>query len=82
MNFCTPPLDASRRELFVRIFKSAVALLVSRQINCVCVRTGCPIQLYKLGLEPKHLEELHMQIVGDTSTSSHDKLQDVGCHCG
>ena len=34
------------RELFVRSFKSVVALSVSRQIIFLCVRTGCPIQLY------------------------------------
>ena len=39
-------MDAPRRELFIRIFKSVVAILVSRQINFVCVRTGRPIQLY------------------------------------
>ena len=43
---CPALLDAPRRELFIRIFKSAVALLISRQINFVCVCTGRPIQLY------------------------------------
>ena len=44
MIFCTPPMmDAPLRELFVRVFKSAVALSVSREINCVCIRTGRPI---------------------------------------
>ena len=33
-------MDAPYRELFIRIFKSVVALLVSRKINSVCVRTG------------------------------------------
>ena len=46
MIFCTPPLNAPRRELFICIFKSAVALSVSRQIDFLCVRTGRPIQLY------------------------------------
>ena len=37
MIFRTTPLDAPRRELFVSIFKSVVALLVSQQIDfCVC----------------------------------------------
>ena len=44
MNFCTPPLDAPRRELFIRTFKSAVALSVSRQtVFFVCPhRTSNP----------------------------------------
>ena len=33
MNFCLAQLDAPRRELFIRIFKSVVALSVSREIN-------------------------------------------------
>ena len=45
IKMCHAPLDASRRELFIRIFKSVVALSVSRQFN-VCVCTGHPIQLY------------------------------------
>ena len=39
MIYCTPPLDASRRELFIRIFKSVVALLVSQQIDFLCILT-------------------------------------------
>ena len=44
--FCTPPMDAPRREFFIRKYiQFVVALLVSRQINFLCVRTGRPIQL-------------------------------------
>ena len=39
-------MDAPRQDLFIHIFKSAVALLVSLQIDFLCVRTGRPIQLY------------------------------------
>ena len=44
---CIPtPMDALRRELFIRDLGSVVALSVNRQINFVCVRLRWPIQLY------------------------------------
>ena len=45
------PLDAPLRELFIRIFKSAVALSVSRQIDFLCVCFWWPIQLIKEDLK-------------------------------
>ena len=42
---CPAPLDASRRELFIRIFKSVAALSVLWRINVLCVCTRRPIQL-------------------------------------
>ena len=42
----TPPMNSPRRKLFIRIFKSDVTLSVSLQIDFVCVRTACLIQLY------------------------------------
>ena len=44
---CPALLDAPRQELFIRVFKSAVALSVSRQIDFLCVCTGRTIQLYR-----------------------------------
>ena len=41
----TAQLYSPRRELFIRVFKSDVALLVLRKINFVCVCTERPIQL-------------------------------------
>ena len=39
-------MDAPRQEFFIRIFKTVVALSVSRQIIFLCACTGCPIQLF------------------------------------
>ena len=43
-------MDAPRQELFIRIFKSAVSLLVTRQMIFLCVCTGRPIQLCYLSM--------------------------------
>ena len=44
-------MNAPRWELFIRIFKSVVALLVSRQIIFLCVGTRRPIQLYTISFD-------------------------------
>ena len=46
MEFYPTPVDSSRREIFVCTFRFVVAFSVSRQIDFLSVRTGCPIQLY------------------------------------
>ena len=63
ITFYLAPLDAPGRELFICIFKSAVALLVLRQIIFVCVCTGHPIQLYSHSelLEPISIDGLYVQ---------------------
>ena len=43
--WCPAPLDAPRQELFIRAFKSVVALSLSWQIDFLCVHIGRPIQL-------------------------------------
>ena len=53
---------------FVKSFSSMysnlsyLALLVSRVINFLCVRTGCPNQLYQNKVSPGEYEKSHQSI--------------------
>ena len=83
---CPTPLDAPRRELFIRIFKFVVVLSVSRQINFVCVCTGRPIQLYdqRGRATPIYRNTRHEEKVPEAKKQMQEELQHgiyaIYCH--
>ena len=68
MKIFSTPVDALQQELFVRSFGFVVALLVLRKIGFLCVRTGCPIQLYI-----RYVEIIH----GPTQHQSHNMVSNT-----
>ena len=72
IKFCPAPLDAPRRELFICIFKSIVALSVSRQIDFLYVCTGRTIQLYCERLIEVCQSGRHIEGYGQFNSSDKD----------